>query len=215
MSSPVTDPADLLAAVQGCVEQTLGERVGTFKVAPVEGELGPARQQARSALSPDQRETISQATGLMREWFIQRDPEAVERTRDRGYAPQDIDPAVRAGEDYAIALILGEELDPELAQILRRRLEEIEVETIAERTTAGKPRFELKNRSVQGMFAGVGVMLGSTAVGMVIGIASFALTLGGAGLVIVSMRRWRTADNTTRIHQMSTLQGGTFGRKKY
>ena len=214
MSSPITDPADLLAALQGCVEQTLGDRVGTFKVAPVEGELGPVRQQARSALSLEQRNTVQQTVGLIRAWLIERDPEAVERTRNRGYAPQDIDPAVSAGEDYVISVILGENLDPTSAQILRRRLEEIRVETLTERSTARRSKFELKNRSVQGILTGLGVMFGGTAVGWVLGFAFFPLMLGGAAVVVISIRSWLSTDNTTRIHQMSTLQGGTFGRKK-
>jgi hypothetical protein len=214
--SPQNTEADrLLAGVQAAVEETLGERVGTFKVAPVEGELGPVRQQARSVLSPEQRDTLEQTAGLIRAWLIERDPEAVERTRNRGYAPQDIDPAVSAGEDYVISVLLGENLDPTSAQILRRRLEEIRVETLVERSTGLRPKFELSNRSVQGIFAGLGVMVGGTGVGLVLGFASFPLMLGGATLVVISIRSWLTSDDTTRIHQMSTLQGGTFGRKKY
>jgi hypothetical protein len=215
VSSQNTEADRLLAGVQAAIEETLGERVGTFKVAPVEGDLGPVRQEARSALSAEQRDTVQQTAGLIRAWLIERDPEAVERTRNRGYAPQDIDPAVSAGEDYVISLILGENLDPTSAQILRRRLEEIRVETLVDRSTGRRPKFELSNRSVQGIFAGLGVMFGGTAVGLVLGFASFPLMLGGAVLVVMSVRSWLTSDNTTRIHQMSTLQGGTFGRKKY
>jgi hypothetical protein len=206
--------ADIVfAELQAIIERALGERSGTFKVASVDSEVSHARQVARSMLDGEQRSVVNDAVARFRTWVIERDPEAFERVASGGHAPQDIEVAVRAAEDCAIALVLAD-LGPDMASALRIRLEGVTVETVEERTLAARPQLKWGDGNVRLMAAGLGVVFGGALVSAAFGASFFAVSALGAAVFVAGFRRWRSGELTSNVPPSHVLRGGTMGRNR-
>ena len=108
---------EITASLKEAILHAYGDRVGTFKLQSVDEATSKARQKVRSQLSKEQRLVIDRALVPFRDWLINRDPEAAERVKKRVPPPQDIETAVRAAEDYALASIAPDLTDEEKALV--------------------------------------------------------------------------------------------------
>lgn len=209
----MTTETQLIAQLKAVIDRALGDRFGTFKVDAVDETLSRARQDARAMLSDEQRDVVRAAVQEFRAWIIDRDVEARERVSGGGHPPQDIDVATRVAEDAAIAMVL-DDLDPAMDRALRMRLETISVETIAERTFATRPELRWTDRNVRLMVGGLVVLFAMSAVGSVSTVVSLAGIFTGAAIFVTAFRRWRSAEVTSNVPNVSQLKGGVMGRKR-
>ena len=201
------DAIKITETLQDVILRAYGDRVGTFKLQSVDEATSKARQKARSQLTKDQRLVIDRALVSFRDWLIKRDPEAAERVAKGVPAPQDIETAVRAAEDYAVANVAPDVTTEEKA-LLTCRLENGRVETIEERNATKRRPLKLSNRHVRTMVGGVLVIfLGSGLAGIATEAATI-VTVVGAAIFVFGFRRWRSGDVTSNIPQVSVFRGG-------
>jgi hypothetical protein len=173
----------------------------------VDEATSKARQKARSQLSKEQRLLIDRALASFRNWLIDRDPEAAERVKKGAPPPQDIETAVHAAEDYAVASIAPDVTDEEKG-LLTCRLQNGRVETINERNGIKRPPLKLSNRHVRTMAGGfVVIFLGSGFAGVATE-AGTIVTIVGAAIFVFGFRRWRSGNVTSNIPEVSVFRGG-------
>ena len=208
---------EITQALQQVILQTYGDRVGTFKLQSVDEDTSRARQKARSQLTKEQRLLIDRALVPFRDWLIERDPEAAERVAKGVPAPQDIETAVRAAEDHAVAH-MALDLTAEEQALLTYRLQNGRVETIEERNQRRRRPLKLSNRHVRTMAGGVAVIfLGSGLAGVATEAATI-VTVVGAAIFVFGFRRWRSGEVTSNIPQVSVFRGGKIsdeGREQF
>ena len=198
---------EITQALKEVILQTYGDRVGTFKLQSVDEDTSRARQKARSQLTKEQRLLIDRALVPFRDWLIERDPEAAERVAKGVPAPQDIETAVRAAEDHAVAQ-MALDLTAEEQALLTYRLQNGRVETIEERNQRRRRPLKLSNRHVRTMAGGVAVIfLGSGLAGVATEAATI-VTVVGAAIFVFGFRRWRSGEVTSNIPQVSVFRGG-------
>ena len=186
---------------------TYGDRVGTFKLESVNEEISRARQKARGQLSKEQRLIIDRALVSFRDWLIGRDPEAAERVASGAPAPQDIETAVRAAEDCAVAKV-APDLSVEEVALLVYRIENGRIETIEERNINTRPPLRLSNRHVRTMAVGFAVIFLGSGVAGVTAEAGTLVTVAGAAVFVFGFRRWRSAETTSNVPAVSVFRGG-------
>ena len=186
---------------------TYGDRVGTFKLESVNEEISRARQKARGQLSKEQRLMIDRALVSFRDWLIGRDPEAAERVASGAPAPQDIETAVRAAEDCAVAKV-APDLSVEEVALLVYRIENGRIETIEERNINKRPPLRLSNRHVRTMAVGFAVIFLGSGVAGVTAEAGTLVTVAGAAVFVFGFRRWRSAETTSNVPAVSVFRGG-------
>jgi len=184
-----------------------GERVGTFKLQSVDEETSRARQKARGQLSKEQRLTIDRALVPFRDWLIDRDPEAADRVASGAPAPQDIETAVRAAEDHAVAK-LAPDISVEEAALLVYRIENGRIETIAERNINKRPPLRWSNRHVRTMAGGFAVIFIGSGVAGATAEAGTLVTVAGAAVFVYGFRRWRSGETTSNVPDVSVFRGG-------
>ena len=208
---------EITQALKEVILQTYGDRVGTFKLQSVDEDTSRARQKARSQLTKEQRLLIDRALVPFRDWLIERDPEAAERVAKGVPAPQDIETAVRAAEDHAVAH-MALDLTAEEQALLTYRLQNGRVETIEERNQRRRRPLKLSNRHVRTMAGGVAVIfLGSGLAGVATEAATI-VTVVGAAIFVFGFRRWRSGEVTSNIPQVSVFRGGKIsdeGREQF
>ena len=208
---------EITQALQQVILQTYGDRVGTFKLQSVDEATSRARQKARSQLTKEQRLLIDRALVPFRDWLIERAPEAAERVAKGVPAPQDIETAVRAAEDHAVAH-MALDLTAEEQALLTYRLQNGRVETIEERNRRKRRPLKLSNRHVRTMAGGVAVIfLGSGLAGFATEAATI-VTVVGAAIFVFGFRRWRSGEVTSNIPQVSVFRGGKIsdeGREQF
>ena len=198
---------EITQALKEVILQAYGDRVGTFKLQSVDEDTSRARQKARSQLTKEQRLLIDRALVPFRDWLIERDPEAAERVAKGVPAPQDIETAVRAAEDHAVAH-MALDLTAEEQALLTYRLQNGRVETIEERNQRRRRPLKLSNRHVRTMAGGVAVIfLGSGLAGVATEAATI-VTVVGAAIFVFGFRRWRSGEVTSNIPQVSVFRGG-------
>ena len=132
------EATEITEQLKSVILDTYGDRVGTFKLQSVDEETSKARQKARGQLSKEQRLIIDRALVPFRDWLIDRDPEAAERVASGSPAPQDIETAVRAAEDHAVAQ-MAPDISTEEAALLVFRLQNGRIETIEARNNNRRP----------------------------------------------------------------------------
>ena len=208
---------EITQALKEVILQTYGDRVGTFKLQSVDEDTSRARQKARSQLTKEQRLLIDRALVPFRDWLIERDPEAAERVAKSVPAPQDIETAVRAAEDHAVAQ-MALDLTAEEQALLTYRLQNGRVETIEERNQRRRRPLKLSNRHVRTMAGGVAVIfLGSGLAGVATEAATIVTVVGAASFVF-GFRRWLSGEVTSNIPQVSVFRGGKIsdeGREQF
>ena len=208
---------EITQALKEVILQAYGDRVGTFKLQSVDEDTSRARQKARSQLTKEQRLLIDRALVPFRDWLIERDPEAAERVAKGVPAPQDIETAVRAAEDHAVAQ-MALDLTAEEQALLTYRLQNGRVETIEERNQRRRRPLKLSNRHVRTMAGGVAVIfLGSGLAGVATEAATI-VTVVGAAIFVFGFRRWRSGEVTSNIPQVSVFRGGKIsdeGREQF
>ena len=208
---------EITQALKEVILQAYGDRVGTFKLQSVDEDTSRARQKARSQLTKEQRLLIDRALVPFRDWLIERDPEAAERVAKGVPAPQDIETAVRAAEDHAVAH-MALDLTAEEQALLTYRLQSGRVETIEERNQRRRRPLKLSNRHVRTMAGGVAVIfLGSGLAGVATEAATI-VTVVGAAIFVFGFRRWRSGEVTSNIPQVSVFRGGKIsdeGREQF
>ncbi|SUZ65974.1 uncharacterized protein METZ01_LOCUS18828 [marine metagenome] len=208
---------EITQALKEVILQAYGDRVGTFKLQSVDEDTSRARQKARSQLTKEQRLLIDRALVPFRDWLIERDPEAAERVAKGVPAPQDIETAVRAAEDHAVAH-MALDLTAEEQALLTYRLQNGRVETIEERNQRRRRPLKLSNRHVRTMAGGVAVIfLGSGLAGVATEAATI-VTVVGAAIFVFGFRRWRSGEVTSNIPQVSVFRGGKIsdeGREQF
>jgi hypothetical protein len=198
---------EITASLKEAILHAYGDQVGTFKLQSVDEATSKARQKARSQLSKEQRLLIDRALASFRNWLIDRDPEAAERVKKGAPPPQDIETAVHAAEDYAVASIAPDVTDEEKA-LLTCRLQNGRVETIKERNGIKRPPLKLSNRHVRTMAGGfVVIFLGSGFAGVATE-AGTIVTIVGAAIFVFGFRRWRSGNLTSNIPEVSVFRGG-------
>ena len=201
------EATEITEQLKSVILANYGDRVGTFKVQSVDEETSKARQKARSQLSKEQRLMIDRALVSFRDWLIERDPEAAERVASGAPAPQDIETAVRAAEDHAVAKV-APDISAEEVALLVYRLESGRVETIEERNNNRRPPLRLSNRHVRTMAGGFAVIfLGSGIAGMATE-AGTLVTVAGAAVFVYGFRRWRSDETTSNVPEVSVFRGG-------
>ena len=201
------EATEITEQLKSVILANYGDRVGTFKVQSVDEETSKARQKARSQLSKEQRLMIDRALVSFRDWLIERDPEAAERVASGAPAPQDIETAVRAAEDHAVAKV-APDISAEEVALLVYRLESGRVETIEERNNNRRPPLRLPNRHVRTMAGGFAVIfLGSGIAGMATE-AGTLVTVAGAAVFVYGFRRWRSDETTSNVPEVSVFRGG-------
>ena len=201
------EATEITEQLKSVILANYGDRVGTFKVQSVDEETSKARQKARSQLSKEQRLMIDRALVSFRDWLIERDPEAAERVASGAPAPQDIETAVRAAEDHAVAKV-APDISAEEVALLVYRLESGRVETIEERNNNRRPPLRLSNRHVRTMAGGFAVIfLGSGIAGMATE-AGTLVTVAGAAVFVYGFRKWRSDETTSNVPEVSVFRGG-------
>ncbi|MBM37077.1 MAG: hypothetical protein CL460_07905 [Acidimicrobiaceae bacterium] len=203
--------AEITERLKSVVVQTYGDRVGTFKLRSVDEATSKARQKARSQLSKEERLLIDRALVPFRDWLIERDPEAAERVASGSPAPQDIETAVHAAEDHAVAQ-MAPEITEEEVLLLEARLETGRIETVEERNRNRHPPLRLNNRHVRTMAWGLAVIvLGA-------GLATMATEVGtlvnvaGIAVFVYGFRKWRSGETTSNVPDVSVFRGGKIKR---
>lgn len=201
------EATEITQSLKEVILQSYGDRVGTFKFPSVDEAISKARQKARAQLSKEQRLVIDFALVSFRDWLIDRDPEAAARVRKGVPSPQDIETAVRAAEDHAVASIAPDVTDEEKA-LLTYRLQSGRVETIEERNGRTRPPLKLSNRHVRTMAGGfVVIFLGAGLAGVATE-AGTLVTIMGAAIFVFGFRRWRSGNVTSNIPAVSVFRGG-------
>ncbi len=201
------EATEITEQLKSVILANYGDRVGTFKLQSVDEETSKARQKARSQLSKEQRLMIDRALVPFRDWLIERDPEAAERVATGSPAPQDIETAVRAAEDHAVAQV-APNISSDEAALLVWRLQNGRVETIEERNNNRRPPLRLSNRHVRTMAGGFAVIfLGSGIAGMATE-AGTLITVAGAAVFVYGFRRWRSGETTSNVPEVSVFRGG-------
>lgn len=193
--------------LKGVILAAYGDRVGTFKLQSVDEETSKARQKARGQLSKEQRLVIDRALVPFREWLIERDPEAAERVASGAPAPQDIETAVRAAEDHAVAK-MAPDISVEEAALLVYRIENGRIETIEERNMNKRPPLRWSNRHVRTMAAGFGVIFLGSGVASATAEAGTLVTVAGAAVFVFGFRKWRSGETTSNVPDVSVFRGG-------
>ncbi|HAX04735.1 MAG TPA: hypothetical protein DCX77_03580 [Acidimicrobiaceae bacterium] len=198
---------EITEELKAVILNTYGDRVGTFKLESVDEETSKARQKARGQLSKEQRLTIDRALVPFRDWLIERDPEAAERVANGSPAPQDIETAVRAAEDHAVAKVAPDISSEEIALLLYR-LENGRIETIEERNKNKRPPLRLSNRHVRTMAAGFAIIFLGSGVAGLAAEAGTLVTVAGAAVFVYGFRRWRSGETTSNVPDVSVFRGG-------
>ena len=198
---------EITASLKEAILHAYGDRVGTFKLQPIDEATSKARQKVRSQLSKEQRLVIDRALVPFRDWLINRDPEAAERVKKRVSPPQDIETAVRAAEDYALASIAPDLTDEEKA-LLTNRLQSGRVETVEERNGIKRPPLKLSNRHVRTMAYGFAVIFLGSGLAGVATEAGTIVTIAGAAGFVFGFRKWRSGNVTSNIPEVSVFRGG-------
>ena len=198
---------EITASLKEAILHAYGDRVGTFKLQPIDEATSKARQKVRSQLSKEQRLVIDRALLPFRDWLINRDPEAAERVKKRIPPPQDIETAVRAAEDYALASIAPDLTDEEKA-LLTGRLQNGRVETVEERNGIKRPPLKLSNRHVRTMACGFAVIFLGSGLAGVATEAGTLVTIAGAAIFVFGFRKWRSGNVTSNIPEVSVFRGG-------
>ncbi len=198
---------EITASLKEAILHAYGDRVGTFKLQSVDEATSKARQKVRSQLSKEQRLVIDLALVSFRDWLIDRDPEAAERVRKGVPPPQDIETAVRAAEDHAVASFAPDVTDEEKA-LLTYRLQNGRVETVEERNGRTRRPLKLSNRHVRTMAGGFVVIFVGSGLAGVATEAGTLVTILGAAVFVFGFRRWRSGDVTSNIPAVSVFRGG-------